>query len=125
MKLDFIKKFLFLLKQQMWTHVVLPFYTIFILSFIIATLYDITIHDFYLSYFVILCGATLCPYLICITIFIIILFKLLSIKFKNINKTNNKVLLQNPAYNILWLIGMFALLFNLYFFVFRYLPAIF
>jgi len=112
------------LKQQKWTHIVLPLYAIFILVLIIATLYDITIQDFYLSYFVILCGFALCPFFVCITIVIIILLKLLSIKFKNIDKINNQFLLHNPTYNILWLIGMFTLLFDLYFFVFRYLPAI-
>ena len=112
-------------KQQKWTHIVAPFNAVFILSLIIAILYDITIHDFYLSYFVILCGVALCPFYVCITIIIIILLKLLSIKFKNIDKTNNEFLLKNFVYNILWLIGMFALLFDIYFFVFRYLPAIF
>jgi len=113
------------LKQQKWTHIVVPLYAIFVLSLIIATLYDITIHDFYFSYFVILCGAALCPFFVCITIVIILLLKLLSIKFKNIDKTNNKFLLQNLAYNILWLIGMFTLFIDIYFFVFHYIPAIF
>ena len=113
------------LKQQKWTHIVAPFYTIFILSLIIAIIYDIIIKDFYLSYFVILCGVALCPFFICITFVIIILLKLLSFKFENIDKTNNEFLLFNPVYNFIWLIGMFTLLFDLYYFVFRILPEIF
>ena len=72
-----------------------------------------------------MCGEAICPLLIFATIAIYILLKLLSLKFKNIDKTNNKFLLHNLFYNLLWLVGMFTLLFGLYIFIFRYLPATF
>ena len=113
------------LKQQKWTHIVTPLFTIFILLLIIAIIYDINIKDFYVSYGVVLYGVALCPFFTCITFAIIILLKSLSFKFENIDKTNNKFLLHNPIYNFVWLIGMFTLLFDLYYFVFKILPEIF
>jgi hypothetical protein len=120
-----LKLFIFILKQQRWTHIVAPFYTIFTLSLIIAIIYDITLNEFYLSYFVILLGIALCPFFVYLTISIIILLKLLSKKFKNIDKTNNTFLLHSSFYNLLWLIGMLTFLFYLYIFIFCYIPAIF
>ena len=113
------------LKQQKWTHIVAPFYLLYLFVFIASIIYDITIHDFFLSYIAIMCGEAICPLLIFATIAIYLLLKLLSTKFKNIDKTNNKFLLHNLFYNLLWLVGMLTLLFGLYIFIFRYLHAIF
>ena len=120
-----IRNIIFKLKQQKWTHIVAPLYLLYVLCLVIAIISDIIINDFYYSYLTIIVGAALSPLLIYTTIFIIILMKLLSIKFKNIDKTNNKFLLHNLFYNLLWLVGMLTLLFGLYIFIFRYLPAIF
>ncbi len=114
--LKFIYLIYIYIKKQKWTHIVAPLHLLFILFFVIAIIRDILISDFYYSYLTILCGAALCPYLVCITIIIIILLKILSLKFKNIDKIYNKILLHNPFYNFLWLLGMLTLLYSTYMF---------
>ena len=113
------------LKQQKWTHIVAPLYLLYDLCLVIAIISDIIIKDFYYSYLTIIVGNALCPLLIYTTIFVMILMKLLSIKFKNIDITNNKFLLHNSFYNLLWILGMFTLLYGIYIFISIYIPKIF
>jgi len=116
-----ILKRIFQLKQQKWTHIVAPFYLLYLFAFVVGIIYDTIIHDFFLSYIVIICGEAICPLLIFATIAICLSLKLLSIKFKNIDKINNKFLLHNMFYNLLWILGILTLLFGFFAFIYNYI----
>ena len=114
-----IKNFIFYLKQQKWTHIVIPFFVLYFFVLIIAVLYDITItKDYLLPYSVLICGLAISPFLVVLIISIIVLLKILAIHFENIHKTNNNFLLHNVFYNIFWHIGIVTLLCGFFAFIY-------
>ena len=112
---NFLIQLIYKLKQQKWTHIVAPFYSLIYLFFLYTIYYDTQYPSedkFSMFFCFILFSLYILPKLAIFTLTLAILFKIVSLKINNINILKNKFLLNNKIYNAYWLINTILMFYS-------------
>ena len=117
MMLERFKNLIFKLKQQKWTHVVAPFYSLIYLFFLYTIYYDTKYPSedkFSMGFGFVLYSLYFLPKLAIFSFILIILLKLFSLRWKNIDIIKNKFILDNKIYNVYWLLNTLLMFYSFY-----------
>ena len=112
-----IKNLIYKLKQQKWTHIVVPFYTLIYLFFLYTIYYDTKYPSedkFSMGFGFKLYSLYFLPKLAIFSFILIILLKLFSLRWKNIDIIKNKFMLDNKIYNVYWLLNTLLMFYSFY-----------
>lgn len=103
------------LKQQKWTHIIAPFYSLIYLFFLYTIYYDIKYPSddkFSMGFGFVLFSLYILPKLAIFTFISIILLKLLSLRWKSIDIIKNNFILNNKIYNVYWLLNTLLMFYS-------------